>query len=172
VTLASARSRKGLEAHMGKVGTRLDATCIDPAADGLDRDAGPLAGDLGIGDSGESEAFEAGLRRLADRPPNLWEGTVLDGELTAGRFEGTSRRCSGRSVATVAAVVVFDVPVLLGTDLRSLAWHERRERLEPLARPFDGAESGWRARPRRVPPGRVIEMRNRRGEKVTGSAVP
>src|ERR1044071_7073336 len=35
------------------------------------------------------DAFEAGLRRLADRLPNLWKGTVLDGELTAGQFEGT-----------------------------------------------------------------------------------
>src|SRR4029450_12907576 len=32
--------------------------------------------------------FEKGLRRLADRLPNLWEGTVLDGELTAGRVGG------------------------------------------------------------------------------------
>ena len=33
--------------------------------------------------------------------------------------------------------VVFDVPVLLGADLRGLAWHERRDRLELLARAFD-----------------------------------
>jgi hypothetical protein len=35
------------------------------------------------------DEFEAGLRRLAQRLPNLWRGTVLDGELTAGRFSGT-----------------------------------------------------------------------------------
>src|SRR6187431_3102192 len=35
------------------------------------------------------DEFERGLRRLADRLPNLWEGTILDGELTSGRFEGT-----------------------------------------------------------------------------------
>jgi ATP-dependent DNA ligase len=33
--------------------------------------------------------------------------------------------------------VVFDVPILLGADLRGLPWHERRERLELLARAFD-----------------------------------
>ena len=33
--------------------------------------------------------------------------------------------------------VVFDVPVLLGADLRGLPWQERRERLELLARAFD-----------------------------------
>jgi hypothetical protein len=34
------------------------------------------------------DAFEAGLRRLADRSPNLSEGTVLDGELTARLLKG------------------------------------------------------------------------------------
>jgi ATP-dependent DNA ligase len=34
-------------------------------------------------------------------------------------------------------LVVFDVPVLLGADLRGLPWQERRERLELLARAFD-----------------------------------
>jgi ATP-dependent DNA ligase len=33
--------------------------------------------------------------------------------------------------------VVFDVPVLLGADLRGLAWQDRRERLELLAQAFD-----------------------------------
>src|SRR5687767_10620608 len=33
--------------------------------------------------------FLAGLRAFASRLPILWEGTALDGELTAGRFEGT-----------------------------------------------------------------------------------
>jgi bifunctional non-homologous end joining protein LigD len=33
--------------------------------------------------------------------------------------------------------VVFDVPILLGADLRGLPWQDRRERLELLARAFD-----------------------------------
>jgi ATP-dependent DNA ligase len=33
---------------------------------------------------------------------------------------------------------VFDVPILAGVDLRPLPWHERRERLELLARAFVG----------------------------------
>jgi ATP-dependent DNA ligase len=84
------------------------------------------------------DAFEAGLRRLADRLPNLWEGTVLDGELTAGRFEGTMSALFGsKRFRPSLRFVVFDVPVLLGADLRGLSWQERRERLELLAGAFD-----------------------------------
>ena len=35
------------------------------------------------------DAFEAGIRRLAARLPILWDGTIIDGEVTAGRFETT-----------------------------------------------------------------------------------
>jgi ATP-dependent DNA ligase len=84
------------------------------------------------------DGFEAGLRRLADRLPNLWAGTVLDGELTTGRFEGTMSALLGsKRFRPSLRFVVFDVPVLLGADLRGLAWQERRERLELLARAFD-----------------------------------
>ena len=38
-------------------------------------------------------------------------------------------RCSG--------FVVFDVPYLAGVDLRGMPWHERRSRLELLARAFE-----------------------------------
>lgn len=82
--------------------------------------------------------FEAGLRRLAHRLPNFWLGTVLDGELTAGRFEGTMAALLGsKRYRATLRFVVFDVPVLLGVDLRDLPWQERRERLELLARAFD-----------------------------------
>jgi ATP-dependent DNA ligase len=84
------------------------------------------------------DGFEAGPRRLANRLPNLWEGTVLDGELTAGRFEGTMSALLGsKRFRRSLRSVVFDVPVLLGADLRSLPWQDRRERLELLARAFD-----------------------------------
>jgi ATP-dependent DNA ligase len=84
------------------------------------------------------DAFEHGLRRLAQRLPNVWEGTVLDGELTSGRFEGTMAALLGsKRYRASLRFVVFDVPVLLGTDLRGLPWHERRERLELLAQAFD-----------------------------------
>jgi hypothetical protein len=84
------------------------------------------------------DAFEAGLLRLADRLPILWEGTVLDGELTAGRFEGTMSALLGsKRFRPSLRFVVFDVPVLLGADLRSLPWHARRERLELFANAFD-----------------------------------
>jgi ATP-dependent DNA ligase len=84
------------------------------------------------------DAFETGLRRLGHRLPNVWEGTVLDGELTAGRFEGTMAALLGsKRYRADLRFVVFDVPVLLGADLRGLPWYERRERLELLARAFD-----------------------------------
>ena len=56
-------------------------------------------------------------RGLADRLPNLWEGTVLDGELTAGRFEGTvSALLGSKRFRPSLRFAVFDVPVLLGAD--------------------------------------------------------
>jgi ATP-dependent DNA ligase len=82
--------------------------------------------------------FEAGLRRLAARLPNIWEGTVLDGELTAGRFEGTMAALLGsKRYRSSLRFVAFDVPILLGVDLRGLSWQERRDRLELLARAFE-----------------------------------
>jgi bifunctional non-homologous end joining protein LigD len=84
------------------------------------------------------DAFEIGLRRLGHRLPNIWRGTVLDGELTAGRFEGTMAALLGsKRYRESLRFVVFDVPFLLGADLRSLPWQERRERLELLAVAFD-----------------------------------
>jgi bifunctional non-homologous end joining protein LigD len=84
------------------------------------------------------DEFEAGLRRLADRLPNVWQGTVLDGELTAGRFEGTMSALLGsKRFRPALRFVVFDVPILLGTDLRDLPWDERRDRLELLAQAFE-----------------------------------
>jgi ATP-dependent DNA ligase len=41
------------------------------------------------------DAFEGGLRRLANRLPILWAGTVLDGELIADRFAGTTAALFG-----------------------------------------------------------------------------
>ncbi|MFL5686240.1 MAG: hypothetical protein ACJ77D_09330 [Chloroflexota bacterium] len=84
------------------------------------------------------DGFETGLRRLADRLPNLWEGTVLDGELTTGRFEGTMSALLGSTrFRPSLRFVVFDVPFLIGADLRPLPWQARRDRLELLARAFD-----------------------------------
>ena len=84
------------------------------------------------------DAFDAGLRRLADRLPNLWEGTVLDGAPTAGRFEGTMSALLGfRRFRPSLRFMVFDVPVLVAADLRGLPWQDRRDRLELLARAFD-----------------------------------
>lgn len=80
------------------------------------------------------DGFEGGLRRLTDRLPLLWHGTVLDGELTAGQFRGTMAALHGsKRYREDLRFVVFDVPVLAGVDLRRLPWQERRERLELVA---------------------------------------
>src|SRR5215212_8572307 len=84
------------------------------------------------------DAFEAGLRRLGDRLPILWDGTVLDGELTTGRFQTTMAALMGSMKHRAdLRLVVFDVPILAGVDLRRLPWQERRERLELVAQAFD-----------------------------------
>ena len=84
------------------------------------------------------DGFERGLRRLADRLPMLWEGTVLDGELTAGQFRGTMAALHGaKQYRADLRLVVFDVPILAGVDLRPLPWQDRRERLELIAAAFE-----------------------------------
>lgn len=84
------------------------------------------------------DAFEGGMRRLADRLPILWHGTVLDGELIAERFAGTMAALYGSKRHRQALrFVIFDVPVLAGGDLRALPWQERRQRLELLAQAFE-----------------------------------
>lgn len=84
------------------------------------------------------DGFETGLRRLAGRLPSLWNGTVLDGELTTGRFATTMSALLGsKAHRKCLRFVVFDVPVLVGVDLRGLPWDERRDRLELLAQAFD-----------------------------------
>jgi hypothetical protein len=84
------------------------------------------------------DAFEGGLRRLGNRLPILWNGTVLDGELTTGTFRTTMAALFGSKMHRAdLRLVVFDVPVLAGLDLRTLPWQERRDRLELLAQAFE-----------------------------------
>lgn len=84
------------------------------------------------------DAFEAGLRRLANRLPILWHGTVLDGELTAGRFAVTMAALIGSKAHRAdLRFVAFDVPILAGIDLRAMPWQERRDRLELVAEAFE-----------------------------------
>ena len=81
------------------------------------------------------DAFESGLRRLANHLPMLYRGTVLDGELVAGRFHSTMAALTGsKRFREDLRFVVFDVPFLAGVDLRDLAWDER---LELAARAFE-----------------------------------
>jgi ATP-dependent DNA ligase len=77
-------------------------------------------------------------RRLGNKLPILWEGTILDGELIADRFAMTMSALHGsRRYRDRLRFVVFDVPYLAGVDLRRLSWQDRRERLELLAQAFD-----------------------------------
>ena len=84
------------------------------------------------------DEIEAGLRRLAARLPLLWNGTVLDGELTTDRFATTMSALLGsKRHRPDLRFVAFDVPILAGVDLRPLSWQERRDRLELIAQAFD-----------------------------------
>ena len=84
------------------------------------------------------DAFEIGLRRLAAKLPILWDGTVLDGELTTGRFATTMAALIGSKAHRAdLRFVQFDLPVLAGVDLRSMPWQDRRDRLELLAQAFE-----------------------------------
>jgi bifunctional non-homologous end joining protein LigD len=84
------------------------------------------------------DVFEDGLRQLPESLPILWHGTVLDGELTAGRFQWTIAAILGsKRYRPSLRFVVFDVPILAGTDLRELPWQDRRDRLELLSRAFE-----------------------------------
>ena len=66
------------------------------------------------------------------------DGTVLDGELTTGQFRTTMAALLGSKAHRAdLRLVVFDVPILAGVDLRRMPWGERRERLELLAQAFD-----------------------------------
>jgi ATP-dependent DNA ligase len=61
------------------------------------------------------DTFEAGLRRLTAKLPILTRGTVLDGELTMGRFGTTmSALMESKRWRPDLRFVVFDVPVLAG----------------------------------------------------------
>jgi bifunctional non-homologous end joining protein LigD len=72
------------------------------------------------------------------RLPLIWRGTILDGELTTGRFATTMAALQGsRRHRAELRFVVFDLPVLAGVDLRPMPWRERRDRLELLGRAFD-----------------------------------
>jgi ATP-dependent DNA ligase len=83
-------------------------------------------------------AYSDGIEGLAGRLPILWRGTVLDRELTTGRFRTTLAAATGSpTFGPSLRLVVFDVPILAGVDLRPLPWQERRERLELLAQAFD-----------------------------------
>jgi ATP-dependent DNA ligase len=75
------------------------------------------------------DAFEDGLRRLGEVLPILWRGIVIDGELTVGRFQWTMAALLGRlRYRPQLRFVAFDLPFLVGVDLRLLPWTERRQR--------------------------------------------
>jgi len=63
------------------------------------------------------QPLQAALRRLGNRLPILWHGTVLDGELVADRFVGTMSALYGsKRHGEAPRYNVFDVPVLAGVD--------------------------------------------------------
>jgi len=61
---------------------------------------------------------------------------VIDGELTAGRFQWTMATLLGsKRYRPQLRFVAFDLPFLVGVDLRLLLWAERRARLDSWLAP-------------------------------------
>ena len=122
-----------------------DAWVLEPKVDGVrgllvfDGDRMELRNRHGVRrDWLRGDDFEDGLRRLIEYLPLLQRGTVLDGELVAGRFHSTMAALTGsKRFRADLRFVIFDVPFLAGVDLRHLPWTERRERLELVARAFE-----------------------------------
>jgi ATP-dependent DNA ligase len=136
---------------VGNIGLRaLDAAiaeperwAIEPKVDGVrglivyqpDGKRATDAARSGIGS--DTDRSVTGCSRSLTDSLILWQGSVLDGELTAGRFESTMAALRGsRRFGPELRLVVFDVPILAGVDLRLEPWQARRERLELLAQGF------------------------------------
>jgi len=100
------------------------------------------------------------LRQLADADPELWKGTVFDGELVGSSWNETMHLLgSAGRTSTDLRYAIFDLPYHAGIDRRDEVWHQRRARLEqvlsrlpansplflvPTHKPVDGlAESVW-----------------------------
>ena len=81
----------------------------------------------------------ASILRAEAVPDNGYQAVIAArlGRTIPGRFEpGTPASRYDRFVIP-SRLVVFDVPILAGVDLRRLPWQERRERLELLAQAFE-----------------------------------
>ena len=74
------------------------------------------------------------LQDLATLVPELTIGTVLDGELVADTWNQTMEELARNG--DHLRYVVFDLPVLMGRDLRHESWQTRRQLLEKLAELF------------------------------------
>lgn len=77
-----------------------------------------------------SRTFRRDLEAFANQLPMVRHGTILDGELVAGSFHRTMALLMGRRPFEGGLrLVVFDVPVSAGVDMRSESWEARRTRL-------------------------------------------
>lgn len=79
--------------------------------------------------------LEAALRALGDRHPELWSGTLFDGELVGRSWSDTAHLLGGAGrTDNSLRFVAFDLPWHAGADLRDLPLHARIDRLETLFR--------------------------------------
>ena len=94
-----------------------------------------------------TEVFPDLVTAVVDQVP---DNTLLDAELVVMRdgrlsFDALQHRMAGRArqaarlaSASPASLVIFDIMLDRGEDVRALSWTERRHRLESLA------AAGWR----------------------------
>ena len=96
----------------------------------------------------------AALTTLAKALPELYAGTILDGEIAGATWNQTMRLLASGEAGNIFHV--FDLPVYAGTDLRALPLRERLARLDALlARlPAGGAVAPT---PRTAPAAGIVE---------------
>ena len=76
-------------------------------------------------------ALVSALTACAQADPDLWAGTILDGELVGSSWSETAHLLGGAGRTSAGLrYVVFDLPFCAGVDLRPLPWTERRAILE------------------------------------------
>lgn len=88
---------------------------------------------------GAQAALRTELEQMGSSVPNLYAGTVLDGELAAESWNQTMHllAVSGSNEGEGKLnFIVFDLVYLMGNSLKDTPWTKRRELLETLMKPF------------------------------------
>jgi ATP-dependent DNA ligase len=91
------------------------------------------------------QALKAEFEAMGKALPALYQGTVLDGEIYSKMGWNTTMHLAAQSGSNNGEgdlhFIVFDLPYLMGRNLKDQPWTKRRELLERLMAPFATANS-------------------------------